>query len=45
MLIFKELILENFGPYNGRNVIDLAPKADKNEAPIILVGGTRIRRL
>jgi len=39
MLIFKELILENFGPYNGRNVIDLAPKADENNAPIILFGG------
>lgn len=40
MLIFKELILENFGPYHGRNVIDLTPKSDDDQdAPIILVGG------
>jgi len=39
MLIFKELILENFGPYHGRNVIDLTPKNNDNDAPIILFGG------
>lgn len=39
MLIFKELVLENFGPYRGKNFIDLAPKMDANNAPIILFGG------
>lgn len=40
MIIFKELILENFGPYLGKNVINLVPKTEKNiDAPIILFGG------
>ncbi|AFZ52549.1 DNA sulfur modification protein DndD [Cyanobacterium aponinum] len=38
MLIFKELILENFGPYQGINIINLAPK-NNDDAPIILFGG------
>ena len=40
MIIFKELILENFGPYFGKNIIDLSPQynQDKN-TPIILFGG------
>ena len=36
-MIFKELVLQNFGPYRGRQVINLAP-ADGAQ-PIILFGG------
>lgn len=35
-MIFRELVLENFGPYRGRHVIDLS--TDSNH-PIILFGG------
>jgi DNA sulfur modification protein DndD len=39
-MIFIELVLENFGPYCGRQVINLYPKTDKeNSRPIILLGG------
>ncbi|MBE9223057.1 DNA sulfur modification protein DndD [Cyanobacterium stanieri LEGE 03274] len=38
-MIFKELILENFGPYQGRNIIDLTPDTEQNGASIILIGG------
>ncbi|AOX04356.1 DNA sulfur modification protein DndD [Moorena producens PAL-8-15-08-1] len=38
-MIFLELVLENFGPYLGRQVINLCPKRDDNSRPIILVGG------
>ncbi len=38
-MILKELILENFGIYKGKHLINLAPKKDDNEAPIILFGG------
>lgn len=38
-MIFKELILENFGPYRGRNIINLAPITAENNAPIVLIGG------
>lgn len=35
-MIFQELILRNFGPYQGRQIINLTPKP---EQPIILCGG------
>lgn len=39
-MILRELVLENFGPYRGRQVIDLTPNADEEEVrPIILFGG------
>ena len=38
-MIFLELVLENFGPYCGRQVINLQPNNDDNPHPIILVGG------
>lgn len=46
-MIFTELILENFGPYKGRHIIDLRPKIATSEpskkgeynSPIILFGG------
>lgn len=38
-MIFKELILENFGPYQGKNIINLTPQTDQNNASIILIGG------
>ncbi|AFZ47350.1 DNA sulfur modification protein DndD [Cyanobacterium stanieri PCC 7202] len=39
IMIFKELILENFGPYQGKNIINLTPQTDQNNASIILIGG------
>lgn len=36
-MIFRELVLQNFGPYCGRQVIDLTPTAGAQ--PIILFGG------
>ena len=39
MIIFKELILENFGPYKGKNIINLLPKNTNKNSPIILFGG------
>ncbi|MBW4631066.1 MAG: DNA sulfur modification protein DndD [Iphinoe sp. HA4291-MV1] len=38
-MIFLELVLENFGPYNGRQVINLNPKEKDDSRPIILLGG------
>ncbi|MGF1478373.1 MAG: DNA sulfur modification protein DndD [Cyanophyceae cyanobacterium] len=37
-MIFKELILENFGPYAGRNVIKLH-SGTEDSRPIVLFGG------
>ena len=38
-MIFLELVLENFGPYSGRQVINLEPNDNEVPRPIILVGG------
>jgi DNA sulfur modification protein DndD len=40
-MIFLELILQNFGPYSGRQTINLNPSVDygENPPPIILFGG------
>jgi DNA sulfur modification protein DndD len=39
-MIFLELTLENFGPYRGKQVIDLRPKIKDNViSPIVLLGG------
>ncbi|MEH2081187.1 MAG: DNA sulfur modification protein DndD [Nostoc sp.] len=38
-MIFLELVLQNFGPYSGRQVINLDPRKDENPRPIILLGG------
>ncbi|MGK7874173.1 MAG: DNA sulfur modification protein DndD [Xenococcaceae cyanobacterium] len=38
-MIFRELVLQNFGPYAGRHVIDLCPEVNGNTRPIILFGG------
>ena len=38
-MIFIELVLQNFGPYQGRQVINLLPKNQVNHCPIILLGG------
>jgi DNA sulfur modification protein DndD len=38
-MIFTELILENFGAYYGRQVINLRPENNNNSCPIILFGG------
>ena len=38
-MIFKELVLENYSSYVGRNVIDLRPQNDDQSRPIILFGG------
>jgi DNA sulfur modification protein DndD len=36
-MILLELVLQNFGPYRGRQVINLKPGAE--DCPIILIGG------
>lgn len=36
---FLELVLQNFGPYAGRQVINLRTEDDSLNCPIILVGG------
>ena len=36
---FLELVLQNFGPYAGRQIIDLSPEANGKPCPIILFGG------
>lgn len=36
---FRELVLENFGPYCGRQAIDLSPENAGEHHPIILLGG------
>jgi len=38
-MIFLELVLQNFGPYCGRQVINLNPKTEDDLRPIILLGG------
>ena len=38
-MIFLELVLQNFGPYSGRQVINLNPQENDNSRPIILLGG------
>lgn len=37
-MIFLELVLQNFGPYSGRQVINLDPR-ENGDRPIILLGG------
>lgn len=39
LVIFKELVLQNFGPFSGRQVINLSPEADEQYRPILLFGG------
>ncbi len=38
-MIFTELVLENFGAYADRNIINLRPENNGSIHPIILVGG------
>ena len=39
-MLFLELTVENFGPYRGKQVIDLRPKINDNGvSPIVLFGG------
>jgi DNA sulfur modification protein DndD len=38
-MIFRELILQNFGPYLGKNIIKFVSDQEDNSAPIILFGG------
>lgn len=38
-MIFKELLLENFGPYAGCHKINLNPEINEENHPIILFGG------
>ena len=38
-MIFTELVLQNFGPYLGKQVIDLRCEIEQNTCPIILFGG------
>ncbi|WP_413160539.1 DNA sulfur modification protein DndD [Capilliphycus salinus ALCB114379] len=38
-MIFLELVLQNFGPYQGRQTINLRPETNGNPRPIILFGG------
>ncbi|MBW4684398.1 MAG: DNA sulfur modification protein DndD [Komarekiella atlantica HA4396-MV6] len=39
-MIFLELVLQNFGPYSGKQIINLNPKInEENSHPIILLGG------
>ena len=39
-MIFIELVLQNFGPYANRQVINLDPRIDDdNIRPIVLLGG------
>ncbi|GAB4179125.1 MAG: DNA sulfur modification protein DndD [Coleofasciculaceae cyanobacterium] len=38
-MIFLELVLQNFGPYLGKQVINLRPEIKENTRPIILFGG------
>lgn len=38
-MLFTELVLQNFGPYAGKNVINLRTKKDNETRPIILIGG------
>jgi DNA sulfur modification protein DndD len=38
-MIFTELTLENFGPYRGKQTINLRPENQNYNSPIILLGG------
>ncbi len=38
-MLFRELVLENFGSYLGKNTINLLPDLDADSRPIILIGG------
>lgn len=38
-MIFLEIVLQNFGPYLGKQVINLRPEIDDMTRPIILFGG------
>ena len=38
-MLFRELVLENFGSYLGKNTIDLLPEMSGESRPIILIGG------
>ena len=38
-MIFTELVLNNFGAYAGRHVINLRPENNGTMHPIILFGG------
>ncbi len=38
-MIFTELVLQDFGPYAGRHVLNLRPEKDEEARPIILLGG------
>jgi DNA sulfur modification protein DndD len=38
-MIFLELVLQNFGPYAGKQVINLNPNINEDSRPIILLGG------
>ncbi len=38
-MLFRELVLENFGSYLGKNTIDLLPESSIDSRPIILIGG------
>ena len=38
-MIFLELALQNFGPYQGRQIINLRPETNNSTHPIILLGG------
>ncbi len=38
-MLFRELVLENFGSYLGKNTINLLPETLGDNRPIILIGG------
>jgi DNA sulfur modification protein DndD len=38
-MIFTELVLQNFGPYYGKNIINLRTEMEEKSSPIILFGG------
>ncbi len=38
-MLFRELVLENFGSYLGKNTINLLPDTSEDSRPIILIGG------
>jgi DNA sulfur modification protein DndD len=38
-MLFRELVLENFGSYLGKNIINLLPATSAENRPIILIGG------
>ncbi|WP_310489888.1 DNA sulfur modification protein DndD [Chamaesiphon sp. VAR_69_metabat_338] len=38
-MLFRELVLENFGSYLGKNIINLLPDSASESRPIILIGG------